>query len=143
MSVISKLKTVFADGAWILQRKTFFQKINEIIDWINNIGQPKYKVYSALLSQSGTNAPVATILENTIGNIVWTRAGIGQYTGTLNGIFSINTTFVSNNQASSSSIRSYLDNSPPETIRIISETAPLTPSDNMLFQYPIEIRVYN
>mgnify|MGYP006274616671 CR=1 FL=1 len=30
-----------------------------------------YKVYSALLTQTGTNAPVATILQNTIGSMVW------------------------------------------------------------------------
>lgn len=27
----------------------------------------KYKVYTALLTQSGTDAPVATVLENTLG----------------------------------------------------------------------------
>jgi hypothetical protein len=43
-----------------------------------------YKVYTALLSQSGTDAPVATVLENTLGgDIVWTRDMAGQYTGTL------------------------------------------------------------
>ena len=32
---------------------------------------PAYKVYTAILNQSGTNAPVATVLENTIGSMVW------------------------------------------------------------------------
>ena len=32
------------------------------------LGDPRpYKVYTALLTQSGTNAPVATVLENTLG----------------------------------------------------------------------------
>ena len=45
-----------------------------------------YKVYTALLSQSGTSAPVATVLENTLGGtIVWTRSGIGSYQATLTG----------------------------------------------------------
>ena len=31
-----------------------------------------YKVYTALLTQTGTNAPVATVLENTLGGTpVW------------------------------------------------------------------------
>ena len=30
-----------------------------------------YLVYSATLTQSGTNAPVATVLQNTIGSMVW------------------------------------------------------------------------
>lgn len=46
-----------------------------------------YKVYTALLTQTGTDAPVATVLENTIGDIVWTRDGAGRYQGTLVGAF--------------------------------------------------------
>jgi len=46
------------------------------------------KVYRALMAQSGVNAPVATVLENTIGNIVWTYTGaVGVYDGTLAGAF--------------------------------------------------------
>ncbi len=47
-----------------------------------------YKVYTALLSQTGTGAPSATILENTLGGtIVWTRNTTGIYEGTLSGVF--------------------------------------------------------
>jgi hypothetical protein len=53
-----------------------------------------YKVYAALLTQTGTNAPVATVLENTIGNIVWTRGGIGYYIATLSAAFTTNKTVV-------------------------------------------------
>lgn len=48
---------------------------------------PNYKEYVALLTQSGTDAPVATVLSNTIGNIVWTRVNVGSYDGILNGAF--------------------------------------------------------
>jgi hypothetical protein len=42
-----------------------------------------YKSYVALLNQSGTSAPTATILENTTGNsITWTRTAVGIYRGT-------------------------------------------------------------
>jgi hypothetical protein len=51
-----------------------------------------YKEYSALLSQSGTNAPVANVLINTIGNIVWSYNTAGLYTATLNGAFLATTT---------------------------------------------------
>jgi hypothetical protein len=48
-----------------------------------------YKTYVANLTQSSTNAPVATVLENTLGgNLVWTRFGSGTYLATLNGAFS-------------------------------------------------------
>jgi hypothetical protein len=42
-----------------------------------------YKEYSALLTQSGTGDPVATILSNDTGNtIAWSRIAPGLYLGT-------------------------------------------------------------
>lgn len=38
-----------------------------------------YKVYTALLSQTGTDTPVATVLENTANLGDWTRDGGGTY----------------------------------------------------------------
>lgn len=38
-----------------------------------------YKVYRALLTQSGTDAPVATVLENTIGQVLFTYILPGYY----------------------------------------------------------------
>jgi hypothetical protein len=38
-----------------------------------------YKVYTALLTQTDTLAPVATVLENTIGDIVWYRSTTAVY----------------------------------------------------------------
>lgn len=46
------------------------------------------KVYRALLTQTSTNAPVATVLGNTLGGtVVWTYNEVGLYTGTLAGAF--------------------------------------------------------
>jgi hypothetical protein len=51
------------------------------------VGTVPYKIYSALLSQSGTNDPTAVVFSNTIGNIVWSRVGLGNFRGTLSGAF--------------------------------------------------------
>lgn len=59
-----------------------------------NIKEPTYSVYSAMLIQSGEQAPVPEILENTIGDIIWTRDSTGLYKGTLNGAFIISKTVV-------------------------------------------------
>lgn len=48
---------------------------------------PKYKVYTALLTQSGTDAPVATVLENTLGTITWEYNGVGNYEAVSSGLF--------------------------------------------------------
>lgn len=58
-------------------------------------GGASYLVYTALLNQSGTSAPVATVLQNTLGGtVVWTRTGTGQYAGTLAGAFTANKTVI-------------------------------------------------
>lgn len=53
-----------------------------------------YKKYVALLTQSGTAAPTAVILENTLGGTpIFTRGGAGDYTITLTGVFLATKTF--------------------------------------------------
>ena len=60
---------------------TVSQSANEIT--INSTGGRPYTSYTALLNQSGTGAPAATVLENTTGNnITWTRITTGVYRGT-------------------------------------------------------------
>lgn len=65
----------------------------DLIDTIFSMAStPDYKIYRALLTQTGTDAPVATVLENTLGDIVWTRSGVGHYIGVLAGAFTANKT---------------------------------------------------
>lgn len=45
------------------------------------------KVYDALATQTSTNAPVDTVLENSLGEIKWTYSEAGVYIGTLKGAF--------------------------------------------------------
>jgi hypothetical protein len=47
-----------------------------------------YKEYVATVTQSGTAAPVPTVLHNTLGGtLVWTRSATGTYLATLTGAF--------------------------------------------------------
>lgn len=57
-------------------------------------GTASYSSYVAVLTQSGEDAPVATVLENTIGAIVWTRTSAGSYSGTLASAFPSGRTIV-------------------------------------------------
>ena len=46
------------------------------------------------MSQSGTDAPTATVLENTLGGtVVWSYTASGVYTATLTGAFTADKTF--------------------------------------------------
>lgn len=106
--------------------------------WINNTTSTSgYKSYVALLTQTGTNAPTAIELENTIGNIVWARTSAGTYTATLTGAFNSGKTFVRINPSSVGGAAIALrggDN-------FISVTTAST--DSLLSLNPFEIRVYN
>lgn len=64
---------------------------------IDAIEAAKPKVYRALLTQTETDAPVATVLENTLGEeVVWSYVDIGIYLGTLAGAFKEDKTNISN-----------------------------------------------
>lgn len=92
---LQKLKNVYFLGSLIKNIKGIYDKVNEIIDYLNGTsGEGSYKVYIALLTQTGTNAPVATVLKNTLGNIVWSRFDQGSYIGTLNSAFTEDKTLV-------------------------------------------------
>jgi len=68
---------------------------NMTIDELKSLLNGGVKVYRALLSQSGTDAPVATVLENSLGGtLVWTRASAGTYDGTLAGVFASRKVFM-------------------------------------------------
>ncbi len=46
------------------------------------------KVYRAMLTQSSTDAPTATVLENTLGgDVTWTYQATGLYRGITDGLF--------------------------------------------------------
>lgn len=103
-------------------------------------GRP-YKVYTALLSQSGTSAPTAVILENTFGGaIVWTTLGDGQYVGTLAGAFTENKTFFIKYQATQVVNEFNITRSSANTVTLAS-TSDTDYNGNTPFH--IEIRVYN
>ena len=120
-----------------------------------------YKVYTALLTQSGTNAPVATVLENTLGyDIVWSRLNAGGYiaTATEFAIEDVNKFYCNIGNRllpeASTDIVSYIvevSNLPvgsPSSFEvytktIMNSTGVVTRGDNVLKFTPIEIRVYN
>jgi hypothetical protein len=61
---------------------------------LNQMGVTAYKkIYKGLLTQSSTDNPTVRVLENTLGDIAWTRDSAGAYTGTLTGAFTANKVF--------------------------------------------------
>ena len=113
-------------------------------------GVRPYKVYTALLTQSGTDAPVATVLENTIGNIVWSYYGTGFYVGTLTNAFPYAKTcsipMLSGYYSAVTEgtvtikLQANINNDSEFLISIIDGTG--TEINDALQNHPIEIRVY-
>lgn len=111
---------------------------------------PSYLVYTALLTQTGTSAPVATVLENTLGGVpVWSYQGVGNYRATLSGVFTLNKTF-SLVHIGRSSVYDYQtikvwDNISVDYITLlVTETNGTTAANIRTYTSPvkIEIRVY-
>jgi hypothetical protein len=102
-----------------------------------------YKSYVALISQSGTAAPTVTILENTIGDIVWTRFAAGDYRGTLTDAFTSGKVITLSNQIEPLQtiliVRKNIDSIAINTITTSTGAA----IDSALLNTSIEIRVYN
>jgi hypothetical protein len=99
-----------------------------------------YKVYSAMITDDGGDI-IVNVLENTIGNIVWTSPGGGEYRGDLTDAFPIDKTWYVVQENSNGSVPTspfYMNtaSSSPHTIYLFT---PGTTPDKTTF----EIRVYN
>lgn len=113
-------------------------------------GYRPYKIYVALLNQSGTNAPTATILENTLGaTITWTRNSAGSYVATASiSTFAPNKTVVTIGQAleidfeTTVGLFTTYQYDTTTTLKVGVLDGGLNYLDDSLVNCPIEIRVY-
>jgi hypothetical protein len=109
---------------------------------IADLAPRSYLVYTALLTQTGANAPVATVLENTIGNITWGYFGYGNYTANSSNLFGDGST---NLYCPSAIVNGTFPPSLAHLI-VINTSASIIEyaceGDNLLLNTPIEIRVY-
>jgi hypothetical protein len=103
---------------------------------------PTYLKYIAIITQSGTADPLLSVLENTIGDIVWTRAASGRYEGTLANAFpDKNKVYLLNNNTQPNAyIRFFWTSINVVQLRTLDFTNTL--QDGVLDYTTIEIRVY-
>ena len=105
--------------------------------FVQNVARP-YKVYTALLTQTGTNAPVATVLENTLGGTVtWSRTVPGGYFATLSDAFTTDKTTVLITNGSTNG--NYIHGAAVSTTNVNI----IAPNDGQIDRATVEIRVYN
>lgn len=151
---ISKISFKEFLGARIPNVKIFSSKVDEIIDEVNSL-KPRYKKYLVVLNQTGTDAPEATVLENTLGeDVVWSYDGVGSYLGTVTGdIFTNHKTFFLfsakyTNISSGNQVVEYagIYNSVNDfyimTAQVETATGAYTAANGWLVDTLLEIRVY-
>lgn len=101
-------------------------------------------VYTALLTQSGVDAPVSTVLDNTIGDITFEYASSGEYRIISDGLFTQDKTFFMSQTTSPGTpiftTMTYQDSS---TIYLRTLMSRIGYQDGFLLNTPIEIRVYS
>lgn len=108
----------------------------------------KYKVYTAILIQTDINAPTPIILENTLGDITWSRATNGQYLATSDGLFTIDKTFPIISGIGTDVLNTVEFSNPlgSNVIGIITKSSFVGSTyvqDGSFYRMFIEIRVYN
>ena len=98
-----------------------------------------YTVYTALLTQTGTAAPVATILQNTTGGtFTWTRQSAGNYTITAStALFTVNKTIVFGNHGSFYDVAFRWNRASDTTVTLDLG------ADDRLINASFEIRIYS
>ena len=124
-------------------------QLDAIVDYVGQEKRP-YKVYTAFLNQTGTNIPVATVFENTIGTITWSRNFEGDYMATLTGqnIFTINKTLclpdrtmIGHGQPSSQFWTTHTDRFSDTQIRLFT-LKDYVSTDGLISNLFVEFRVY-
>jgi len=103
------------------------------------------KVWRGLLSQTGTDAPTAIVLENSLGgDIVWTYSSTGIYLGTLVGAFPANKTFTIGSASHDGSNLSFSvpRRASDNIVGVVSVTSSNVLTDSLLLANELQILVY-
>ena len=104
-----------------------------------------YKVYTINATQTGTAAPTATVLDNTLpqGTPVLARTGAGVYTITLAGAFTSGKTVLITGTCPTAGATVSAVRTSADVITVTTSNASNAAADVLLADTLIEIRVYN
>jgi len=104
-----------------------------------------YKVYTALLSQSGVDAPTSIELENTLGTITFGYNNVGNYSVLSDSLFILEKTAIFLSPLNNAGNNAIAVINPAGASEFFLETLDIlgASANERLFYTAIEIRVYN
>jgi hypothetical protein len=140
-STVTVIPAPSYDSTFVLEAPSRAALQKGMANWVpaSSGGAASYLVYTALLTQSGTDAPVATVLENTLGGtVVWAYEDVGSYSGSISGGFDAEKTGI----IMAVSVGFEGKNVTGGDIYIYTYDETYTGSDDYLDHTFIEIRVY-
>ena len=110
-------------------------------------GTPLALVYIVTLTQTSTNAPVATVISDTITGITWARTAVGTYTATKSGAFTLgkttpNTTGASANDVAGNKITAQQTSVNVITVKTYAAADTTVLADGVLTNQEFQIKIY-
>lgn len=106
-----------------------------------------YTVYTALITQAGVAAPVATVLQNTTGGtIAWSYSNVGIYVATIDdATYTANKTavLISSGGVSNSTVKSSVVNSTTALTVYQVDVGDQQPTNTISATTTVEIRIYS
>jgi hypothetical protein len=100
-----------------------------------------YKVYKALITQTGTSAPTLIVLQNTIGTITPSYTSAGNYVLSSSGLFTLNKTFQLIGTPSDVTAQLYFNQSDADDLSLYTTSSGVA-ADGMVSNTSILIEVY-
>lgn len=135
-----ELTTVGVDGAATL--------VDGVLNIPNYTYDPGYKMYTVLLTQTGSSSPSKTVLHDTLGSwsIEFARTAVGTYTATISGHLSnFNSAWyaLTDNRFSLDDGNYMVVNKTGSTVITIYTYKNNVLSDGVLLNTPFEVRLFN
>jgi len=114
------------------------------IQGIPGTSNPLYKVYTALLTRAGALTPVTTVLENTLGVILFQYGSVGLYYINSVNLFTLDKTVIFITSTASTYGNTLIALRSSGNTCIIGQSTSAGPNDDpWVYPVSIEIRVYN
>jgi hypothetical protein len=141
------MPTFIKPGFWEKTKKGYANWLNldQLIASLVPAPTNTYKSYVAVLTQTGTNAPTASVKINEIGTITYAYEGVGEYYINSSALFTNNKTVIFVGPGRFTTGVAILGSTvgSDSIVIVYSRNTSNVGTNGLILEVPIEIRVYN